>query len=133
MIASRLAPDADAERVVALAEQWRISCELAVRLHLLARALPFDISIISGYRTAEEQLELEAAGRPTAPDELSTHRSCPATGADLRVGVAVTDAVKATLGREAITVGLRWGGGSPIDPRTGIPSDWNHVDLGRRA
>lgn len=133
MIPSRIAPDADAERVVALAEQWTISCELAVRLHLLAQRLPFGVSIISGYRTVEEQEELRRAGRPTAANELSTHLSCPATGADLKVDVAVTNVVKATLGRAAVEVGLRWGGGSSIDPQTGIPSDWNHVDLGRRT
>lgn len=131
MIPSRLAPDADAERIIALAQQWRIDCELATRLHGMAQRLPFSVSIVSGYRTAAQQEALRREGRPTASDELSTHRACPATGADLRVGIAVTDAVKAQLGRAAVEVGLRWGGGSSVDAR-GIPSDWNHVDLGRR-
>lgn len=42
----------------------------------------------------------------------------------------MTNSVKARLGAEATHVGFRWGGGSPVDPETGIPSDWNHLDGG---
>lgn len=87
--------------------------------------------MISGYRTPEQQEELIREGRPAAPVELSTHTTCPATGADVRVATFPTDAIKATWGRIATEHGLRWGGGSPRDDR-GIPSDWNHVDLGPR-
>lgn len=90
-------------------------------------------SIISGYRTREEQDQLRQEGQPAAPDELSTHRTCPATGADVKVATLPTTAIKATFGRIATEEQLRWGGGSPVDPETGIPSDWNHVDLGRRV
>lgn len=88
---------------------------------------------ISGYRTAERQAELERAGRPTAPDDRSTHRSCPATGLDLDiVGLHPDDALKLNFGQAAQLAGLRWGGGSPLSSK-GIPSDWNHVDLGPRS
>lgn len=129
MIPQLLGADVD---VCELAGTWGISVELATRLVAMSTEVPFSISIISGFRSREQQLELEQAGRPTAPDHLSTHRSCPATGADLWPAVAVTDTVKASLGAAARLAGLRWGGGSPIDPGTGIPLDWNHVDLGPR-
>jgi len=99
---------------------------------MLQERIPFPIQIISGYRTAEQQEQLKREGARTAPDELSTHRSCPATGADLWPEVTPTNPVKATLGTNARLVGLRWGGGSDVDPQTGIPSDWNHFDLGPR-
>lgn len=114
-----------------LADRWQIDHQLAARLFVMADYLPFEVRIISGFRTAAEQAQLEIEGRPTAPDNLSTHRSCPATGADLRVSVAVTEAVKATFGEAAVRAGLRWGGGSRVN-ENGIPSDWNHVDLGPR-
>lgn len=126
---SRFSPELTCE----LADRWQISDVLATRLRQLAARLEFPITIISGFRTAEEQLELGRAGRPAAPVEVSTHTSCPATGADLMPTIAVTNVVKARLGAEAVLVGLRWGGGSPVDPETGIPSDWNHVDLGPRS
>lgn len=119
--------------VCSLVERWRVDRELASRLVHLARITPFGLQIISGFRTKEEQEALKAQGRPTAPDHLSTHRSCPATGADLLPTIAATNTEKAELGKNARLAGLRWGGGSPIDPNTGIPSDWNHFDLGPRA
>lgn len=111
--------------------------ELAARLihleELWEQRFPFSSSIrvISGYRTAEQQRDLELQGRPAAADMRSTHRSCPATGADLQLPLAVTANVKAELGHLAILAGLRWGGGSTLDD-TGLPVDWNHVDLGPR-
>ena len=92
-------------------------------------ALPVDI--ISGYRTEGEQQALGTAGRPTAPDELSTHRSCPATGVDISLGLYPVASQKAIWGRIVTMNGLRWGGGSPVDDG-GIPLDWQHVDRGRR-
>lgn len=114
------------------ASRWRIDLALALALQRLAGHLPFTIRMISGWRTAEQQADLIAHG-PGAPDYLSTHRSCPATGADLAVdGVSVTTAVKRQLGQVAVMVGLRWGGGSPegADGTHGV--EWNHVDLGPR-
>lgn len=121
---------------LSLVDRWGIAGELAVRLMLMAdnfqRRTGAGLSIISGFRSSAEQRELEAAGRPAAPDELSTHRSCPATGADLRPELAVTTSVKILFGEAAAMSGLRWGGGSPLDG-DGIPTDWNHVDLGPRS
>jgi len=118
--------------------RWLITPELAVRLLDLER-LWVDrfpgiggLSIISGHRTREEQEQLELEGRPAAEDRLSTHRSCPATGADVRLPLEADDYVKAELGRLCLLAGLRWGGGSPKSS-LGIPVDWNHVDLGPRA
>lgn len=36
------------------------------------------------------------------------------------------------FGLAANLAGLRWGGGSTVDD-TGVPSDWNHLDLGPRT
>lgn len=113
--------------------RWMIHPRLGQALFIMAATLPFPISMISGHRTPERQQELSDAGRPAADPQLSTHLSCPAGGADVWPGVAVTDAVKAELGAAGVRAGLRWGGGSPVDPRTGIPSDWNHFDLGPRS
>jgi len=115
-----------------LVDRFKIDDRLAEKLVLLSWHLEFPISVRSGFRTEAEQDALRRSGRPAAPNDLSTHLSCPATGVDLNVGIAVTDVVRARLGTQATLVGLRWGGGSPQDPDTGIPSDWNHFDLGPR-
>lgn len=121
-----------------LAARWQIEPVLALKLiHVNAewmRRLPGlgALRIISGWRSAEEQRGLELEGRPAAPDELSTHRSCPATGADISLPIAADDSAKLEFGRLATLLGLRWGGGGPIDAR-GIPVDWPHVDLGPRS
>lgn len=118
-----------------LAGRWLIAADLAYRLGLLVGFLEEDlgfelaVTIISGWRSAEVQAGLPHA----APDALSTHRSCPATGADLWLSTTADNALKLKFGLAAQRAGLRWGGGSPIDPNTQIPSDWNHVDLGRRS
>jgi hypothetical protein len=116
-----------------LAPAWGISLELATKLVVMSgeKDLPFGLRIISGYRDCAAQFSVNPDlqccrdGRP-----CSTHTTCPATGADLRPTVAVTNAVKAHVGRAAVFAGLRWGGGSPLDS-DGFPTDWNHVDLGR--
>jgi len=87
--------------------------------------------IVSGYRTRAEQAALGRQGRPTAPDSLSTHRSCPATGADVWIGFLPVVTKKHIWGRILFLNGLRWGGGSPLD-NNAIPLDWQHVDLGPR-
>ena len=92
-------------------------------------ALPVDI--ISGFRTEREQEALGTAGRPTAPDEVSTHRSCPATGVDISLGLFPVVTQKWIWGRIAVMNGLRWGGGGPRD-EDGMPVDWQHVDRGPR-
>lgn len=116
-----------------LVDRWTIHPRLAEALVAMTIRLPFRFRVISGYRTAERQAELAREGRPAAPDHLSTHRSCPATGVDVWPDVEPVNTVKAMLGVAAMEQGLRWGGGSPVDPQTGIPSDWNHLDLGPRS
>jgi len=91
-----------------------------------------DVRIISGLRTRAEQEQLRRSGRPAAPDDVSTHRSCPATGIDVSLGPAPTRIMKAIWGRVAVMNGLRWGGGGEVDPG-GIPLDWGHVDMGPRV
>jgi len=117
----------------ALANRWLIEDRLADALLTLADRLEFSIMIISGFRTQREQdaLRRRKRGQNVADNDRSTHLSCPATGVDIWTGVAPVNAVKARLGAEATIVGLRWGGGSAVAP-TGIPSDWNHFDLGPR-
>lgn len=115
-----------------LVRRWQIHPLLALRIVGVATALPFPLAIISGFRTDEQQRRLGASGRPTAPVDVSTHTECPASGADLWPTVAATSEVKATMGLRIVENGLRWGGGSPVDPQNLIPSDWNHVDLGAR-
>lgn len=128
-----------------LVARWQIHPVLAARILDMLRPEvgPFGylgLSIISGARSRSDQARLEAEGRPAAPFDLSTHANedasgCPrlATGADLRPGVESVRTVQAQFGYAALLSFLRWGGGSPIDPETGIPSDWNHVDLGPRS
>lgn len=88
--------------------------------------------IISGWRSQEEQRRLSRLSRPTAPDSLSTHRSCPATGVDISIQLLTSEFLKVTWGRVASNEGLRWGGGGPVDPKNLIPLDWRHVDTGPR-
>lgn len=116
-----------------LVERWLIDPRTARALTKGARALEFGVSIISGNRSCEEQEELLEEGRTRATCLTSTHVSCPATGVDVWPSVAPVGAVKARLGAEMVLSGLRWGGGSTIDPSTGIPRDWNHFDLGPRT
>lgn len=121
----------------ALAERWNVALEVLLRL--IIAAIKFrartgrKVLIISGFRTAAEQEELRQAGRPTAPDELSTHRSSPATGIDVSFdgGPLPTD-LRLAWGEEVKAAGLRWGGGSNVGS-DGIPVDWQHVDVGPRV
>lgn len=119
-----------------LANRWRVRPDVMELVWKSAEQLEFEtgrtVWIISGFRTAAEQRALEKAGRPAAPDQISTHRSCPATGVDVWLGPLPSNLLKVTWGRITTFNGLRWGGGSPIDPETGIPEDWNHVDRGQR-
>jgi len=124
---------ASQDEICALMDSWILSPVLAVKLAAMAQLVPFGLSIISGYRTRERQEELIQEGRPAASPDVSTHCSCPATGADLRItGLEPGNYEISLFGAAAVRVGLRWGGGSPVES-SGIPVDWNHVDLGPRA
>ena len=120
-----------------LSSRWQLDPRLAVKLLLLENLWEWrfprlgSLRIISGWRSYEEQSELAAEGRPAAADELSTHRSCPATGADIAFPIATDDYTKLEFGQLVRQAGLRWGGGGPLDAR-GLPIDWPHVDLGPR-
>jgi len=127
--------------VSSLSLRWLISEELAGKLVDLASRVPFGITIFSGHRTEEEQDKLRAEGRPTADNDKSTHVECPATGADIRftlggANINILDVEQnaswVQLGGIANLLGLRWGGGSPMDSTGIIPTDRNHFDLGPR-
>jgi len=90
-----------------------------------------EVWIVSGYRNRAQQADLKRRGRPTAPFDVSTHTSCPATGVDISLGPFPTRVQKAIWGRLVVMYGLRWGGGGPVD-LGGIPEDWQHVDAGPR-
>ena len=122
------------EELCALQARWLIHPDLAQRLAQMAKELPYPLQIISGWRSSETQASLMAEPDSTAASEdRSTHRTCPATGADVWTPtVTPVAAVKAAVGAAAMRAGLRWGGGGPVDLSTGIPKDWNHVDLGPR-
>lgn len=129
------------DRAVRICEEaltkWALNRVLGARLALFVYWLwvlyRLEVEIISGYRSRADQERLRREGRPTAPDELSTHRTCPASGVDIRVrGVLPSPDVKMKVGVAAGLAGLRWGGGSTPDSE-GIPSDWNHLDLGPRT
>jgi len=127
----------DTEDVCALAARWRVSMDTMSRVWKAAqeyetRTGGLPVHIISGWRSAAEQRRLSRQGRPTAPDSLSTHRSCPATGVDISLGLLPTEFQKVTWGNAAVVAGLRWGGGGPVDPQNLIPLDWRHVDRGPR-
>jgi len=125
---------ADLETFCGFTSRWGISPELGRKLQVLQDNFPTPLQIISGSRTPEQQDALRESGRPTAPNELSTHLDCPlATGADLTLNLITGNRQKIALGLAASLAGLRWGGGSQVDPETGIPQDWNHVDLGPRS
>ena len=118
-----------------LAARWGVAIETVERTQAAAAAFAQEtlrpVWIISGWRSQAQQGRLSRQGRPTAPDERSTHRSCPATGLDISLGTLPSNFMKATWGRFTLIHGLRWGGGGPVF-ESGIPVDWQHVDLGPR-
>lgn len=131
--------DLDQKAVCGLSDRWLISGELASRLIRMNQYsieyFGYRWQIISGFRSRSKQLQLKAEGRPAADPDRSTHCSCPATGADVwptTGALGNENDMKAQLGHCARLSGLRWGGGSPPD-KNGIPSDWNHLDLGPRT
>jgi len=119
-----------------LSSRWGV--DMVVMEKLLLSAQDFEaetrgaVKIVSGLRTAAEQKALRRKGRPTAPDDVSTHLSCPATGVDISLGLFPTRVQKAIWGRIITMNGLRWGGGGPVDDG-GIPIDWQHLDAGPRS
>jgi len=133
-----------------LSEKWALSLVTSQLIVLLASVVNTDprirmiargispLTLISGWRSEAAQLRLAREGRPAAIPALSTHLSCPSTGADLRLcgfmdpfNSARDNAVWAYVGEAAEKIGLRWGGGSPRS--SGLPSDFNHFDLGPRS
>lgn len=121
-----------------LAERWGVDLDVMERVWRTAERFTAEtggirVYIISGYRSRAEQRRLSRQGRPTAPDNLSTHRSCPATGVDISLGLLASEFMKAQWGSLALINGLRWGGGGPVDPQNLIPLDWRHVDVGPRV
>lgn len=124
----RVTPEVD---VCELAQRWGIAGTLARKIRVMSANADLGLLIISGYRTCEQQAGLARVGRPAVACDVSTHTTCPATGADLWTTPAPVTAVKARFGTSAVLAGLRWGGGSQVDG-SGIPADWNHVDLGPR-
>lgn len=125
-------PHATPQEVCSFAGYWGVCVNLAMMVHKMAGDLSYKLKVLSGYRTCAQETLLGEQGRPAIPCDRSNHTTTPARAMDLWPEIAVTDAVKAQFGRAATFAGLRWGGGSPVDPQTGIPSDWNHVDLGPR-
>lgn len=118
-----------------LSSTWGVDPELMGRVfraaELFTNFTRAPVWIISGYRSRLEQLRLSRQGRQTAPDELSTHRTCPATGLDISLGAFPSKERKQFWGQMVESNGLRWGGGSERDEQ-GIPEDWQHVDRGPR-
>lgn len=118
-----------------MAGRWGVDEETMRRVVLSAEEFEQEtrraVRIISGARSRGEQRRLGRSGRPAARDDLSTHRSCPATGVDISLGPAPTRVMKAIWGRIVVLNGLRWGGGGAVDDG-GIPLDWGHVDRGPR-
>jgi len=119
-----------------IARRWAVSLDTVQRAQMAAADFFAEtgrqVSIVSGWRSKAEQRGLSRKGRPTARDDLSTHRSCPATGMDISLGPLPSGFLKATWGRFTLVYGLRWGGGSPVGDG-GIPLDWQHVDTGPRG
>jgi len=119
-----------------LASTWRVEPDVMSRVFRAAELYQnftrSPVWIISGYRSRFEQMQLSRTGRPTAPDELSTHRTCPATGLDISLGALPSREKKRFWGQMVESNGLRWGGGGPVD-EGGIPLDWQHVDNGPRT
>jgi len=118
-----------------ISARWAVSLDTIERVRLAAQDFFTEtgrqVWIISGWRSREEQRRLSSQGRPTAPDDLSTHRSCPATGIDISLGARPSTFLQATWGRLTVVRGLRWGGGGAV-AESGIPLDWQHVDVGPR-
>jgi len=118
-----------------LSQTWGVDQNVMDRLfkaaELFTNFTRHPVQIISGYRTYIEQSRLGLSGRPAARDDLSTHRTCPSTGVDISLGPAPPRELKLFWGQMVEVNGLRWGGGTQKDS-LGIPSDWQHVDVGPR-
>lgn len=118
-----------------IATRWGVDLRVMSALHTAAVEFEQEtgrqVRIHSGYRTKAEQDALRARGRPAADDSKSTHRSCPATGVDITLGIWPNVTLKAIWARILRMNGLRMGGGSPLGPDH-LPTDWQHVDAGPR-
>jgi len=118
-----------------IARRWGVSLDTIQRAQMAAASFFVEtgrtVWIISGFRSVAEQNRLRRQGRPTADNDRSTHLSCPATGVDISLGARPSNFLKATWGRLTLVHGLRWGGGGAVS-ESGIPLDWQHVDVGPR-
>jgi len=127
-------PLADADPC-GVARRWGVALDTIQRVVEAAQDFFIEtgrqVWIISGWRSQAEQRRLSRQGRPTARDEFSTHRSCPATGVDISLGAFPSGFLKVRWGHYTLVHGLRWGGGGAVD-EAGIPLDWGHVDTGPR-
>jgi len=123
--------------ICAIAERWGVALDTIGRVVRAAEEFTTetgrDVWIISGWRSRAEQRRLSRQGRPTAADDRSTHRSCPATGVDISLGLLPSGFLKVRWGHHTLVHGLRWGGGGAVDPDSFIPLDWQHVDVGPRS
>jgi len=119
-----------------IARRWAVSLDTVKRVRLAAEDFNTEtgrqVWIISGFRSVAEQNRLRRQGRPTADNDRSTHLSCPATAVDISLGARPSNFLKATWGRLTLVRGLRWGGGGAV-AESGIPLDWQHVDVGPRT
>jgi len=124
------------QELCTLAARWMVALDTIRRVWFAAQDFTAEtgtpVFLISGWRSRAQQRRLSRAGRPTAPDSLSTHRSCPATGVDVSLGVLPSNFQKARWGHFTLVHGLRWGGGGEVF-ESGIPKDWGHVDTGPRT
>jgi len=118
-----------------LAARWGVEPETMRRLVASAEDMELETKrhafIISGWRSQAEQAALGTAGRPAARDDLSTHRSCPATGVDVSLGYGVVVTEKHIWARILFMNGLQMGGRSLLDDDL-LPIDWQHIDRGPR-
>jgi len=94
-----------------LSERWGLELRFSAKLLLAAKDFEAEtrraVEITSGSRTRAEQEALRRSGRPAARDEVSTHRSCPATGADISLGFLPVRVHKQIWGRILFMNGLR--------------------------
>ena len=137
-----LRPVASERDLIIISSHWRIRPDLTRLVTQLGgwikAAYGVRAWIVSGGRSCERQIELSNEPNSMATTcELSTHVVHPterpwATGVDIGFDRKMTDQEWRCIGSYAQSIGLRWGGGSPILP-SGVPVDAIHFDLGPRS
>jgi hypothetical protein len=126
------------EKACALAEQWGITSDLALRLMEAQAEIPFDLWIFSGARDEFQQARVSRTPFHNSNHATMDWRGCPrlATAADVQPSSPAIRAMPmavAQMGAAFVRHGLRWGGGAPVGD-DGIPvgnERW-HVDTGPR-